>query len=62
MVEKVKCNCCRQVYELIWEDPEIEDWKDDFDDGEDELLDEDIVKSDDPVYCPFCGVHVDYAE
>jgi hypothetical protein len=60
MIEKTKCRNCRQVYELIWDDVSVDDWKHDYDydtDAEEEDPDEQ-----DPVYCPFCGSHCDYSE
>ena len=59
MIEKTKCESCKKVYELIWDDTEIADWADDYNDGfEDEAED----NFDDPVYCPFCGTHIDFSE
>jgi hypothetical protein len=61
MIEKTKCKNCNKIYELIWDDVEIEEWSDDYEDGfeEESGFDEEC---DDPTYCPFCGTHVDYDE
>jgi hypothetical protein len=56
MIEKTKCRSCRAAYEITWDDCDLSDWDDDEDDRE---IDEDL---DDPVYCPFCGTHMDYDE
>lgn len=63
MIQTTKCRNCRQAYEIIWNDTDVDEWRDDFDDIED---DHDFIEgeeeSDDPVYCPFCGTHCDYDE
>jgi hypothetical protein len=59
MIEKTRCRNCRKTYELIWDDTDIDDWRDDFEDSDEEEID---LDSDDPVYCPFCGTHCDYDE
>lgn len=60
MIEKTKCPSCRQTYEIIWDDTVLDDWRDDFEDEDDTCAD--APETDDPVYCPFCGVHCDYDE
>jgi hypothetical protein len=60
MIEKTKCRNCGAVYELIWDDTEMDDWRDDFEDTV-EQSDEEFETSD-PAYCPFCGTHCDYDE
>lgn len=61
MVQKTKCRNCRATYELIWDDVDIDDWRDDFED-EDDVFDGEDESLDDPAYCPFCGTHCDYDE
>ena len=60
MIEKTKCRSCGKIYELIWDDTDVDDWRDDFEDVDDDTDEE--LDSDDPTYCPFCGTHVDYDE
>jgi len=59
MIEKTKCRNCGQAYELIWNDIDVDDWRDDFEDDDDDSFDD---ADSDPVYCPFCGTHCDYDE
>lgn len=58
MIEKTKCRSCGQAYEIIWNDVDVDSWRDDFEE-EEEYSEE---ASEDPVYCPFCGTHADYSE
>lgn len=62
MIQKTKCRNCRAAYELIWDDAEVEDWIDDFDEDDAERDDFEFEETDDPAYCPFCGTHCDYDE
>lgn len=57
MINRIKCRSCKQPYELIWDDSD--DWEDDWDDEDDY---EEAPENEDPVYCPFCGIHQDYDE
>jgi hypothetical protein len=66
MIEKTQCRNCNQAYELTWNDVDVDDWRDDFDDAvdfdDDDDDDDDVEEDADPVYCPFCGCHCDYSE
>lgn len=59
MIEKTKCSSCSKIYELTWNDSDLTLWSDDYDDDYSEEIEESF---DDPVYCPFCGTHIDYDE
>jgi hypothetical protein len=59
MIQKTRCRNCRSSYEIIWDDSDINEWRDDFEDDIDDSFEE---PEDDPVYCPFCGTHCDYDE
>lgn len=59
MIVKTKCKCCNAKYELIWDEVDMSEWDDDYDDGFEE---DDDTSNDDPAYCPFCGTHIDYDE
>lgn len=63
MIEKTRCKSCKTIYEISWNDGQHESWRDefDYDDDQDDSCDTD-EEVDDPAYCPFCGVHIDYDE
>lgn len=56
MIETTKCRHCRQAYEITWNDVDVDEWRDDFDDDSDSDFND---ENSDPVYCPFCGCHMD---
>lgn len=64
MIERTRCQSCKQRYELIWDDQGLQDEYIDDDDNfyedHDAMIEEDAEG--DPVYCPFCGTHCDFDE
>ena len=58
MIEKTRCGHCGKTYEIAWQD--LDEFETDFDDDEFDSFDEE--SNDDPVFCPFCGLHIDYDE
>lgn len=56
MIEKNKCICCKNVYEIIWDDDSDEYYADSIENDEDYDYDDESY----PEYCPFCGVHREY--
>jgi hypothetical protein len=56
MIEKNKCACCKNVYEIMWDD-ETDDYYSDSIENDDDSICEDEQY---PEYCPFCGVHREY--
>jgi hypothetical protein len=58
MIHQTQCRCCRQVYEITWDDTDLQDLTNNFDDD----MEDSDFENDDPAYCPFCGSHCDYDE
>lgn len=64
MLEKLKCQTCTNIYEVLWDytNDDSDDDYIDIDEFQDKVSDEDIEIFEEPVFCPFCGTYSAFVE